>query len=156
MGDPNVYPGVHTSLAFIWCLSIHPLAMQQLEKIIPWLRITRFLNTLFRPDIILAKVESQDFPLFEHAPMQQLPEDFLIRGQAWSQLYYPKNFFDGAPSEDDRPIIEDASIVTPRIHRCLWLGRRIATVCQHILCVTIKLFGSMLMISSNGYRLIVG
>lgn len=129
MGDPNIYPSVHTSLAFIWCLALHPPAMQKLEQLIPWLGITRFLNTLFRHDTIISKIEDDSFPLPDDGTPQQLPEDFLIRGQAWSQLYYPEKFFEGAPSEDDRPIIEEPSAVIHRRHRCLWLGARIATVC---------------------------
>lgn len=128
MGDPNVYPSIHTSLAFIWCLTLHPPAMQQLEQMIPWPAITQFLNTLFRPDTIVAKIEQASFPLLADGTTQQLPEDFLIRGQAWSQLYYPEKFFEDAPSEDERPIIEDPSTAIPRRHRCLWLGARIATV----------------------------
>ena len=132
IGDPNVYPGVHVSLAFIWCLALHPPAMQQLETMIPWLGIVNFLNTLFRPDTNLAKVESESFPILDDAARQQLAEDFLIRGQTWSQLYYPAGFFDNAPSDDDRPVIEEVSAVIPRRHRCLWLGRRLTTVCQHV------------------------
>ncbi|OQD73360.1 hypothetical protein PENDEC_c015G02968 [Penicillium decumbens] len=128
MSDPNIYPSVHTSLAFIWCLALHPPAMQQLEQMIPWLAITRFLNTLFLPDTIIPKIESASFPLLDDVATQQLSEDFLIRGQAWSQLYYPEKFFEGAPSEDERPFIEHPSTVVPRRHRCLWLGVRIATV----------------------------
>ena len=129
--DPNAYPCVHTALAFIWCLALHPPAMQQLEQMIPWLAITRFLNTLLRPDIIIPKIENDSFPLFDDVTVQQLPEDFLIRGQTWSQLYYPEKFFGDAPSEDERPIIEKPSTVIPRIHRCLWLGVRIAMVGEH-------------------------
>ena len=135
MGDPNIYPSVHSSLAFIWCLVLHPPAMQQLEQMIPWLAITRFLNTLLRPDTIIPKIENDSFPLLDDVTTQQLPEDFLIRGQAWSQLYYPENFFEDAPSEDERPIIEQPSTVIPRIHRCLWLGVRIATVGDMISCI---------------------
>ncbi|KAJ5665566.1 DNA/RNA-binding domain E.t1.c1-type [Penicillium maclennaniae] len=130
IGDSNIHPSVHTSLAFIWCLALHPPAMQQLEQMIPWLAIAKFLNTLFRPDTIVAKIENASFPLFDDGIIQQLPEDFLIRGQAWSQLYYPEKFFENAPSEDERPIIEDPSAAIPRRHRCLWLGTKIATVSQ--------------------------
>ncbi|KAJ6117912.1 DNA/RNA-binding domain E.t1.c1-type [Penicillium sp. IBT 18751x] len=127
IGDPNIYPSVHTSLAFIWCLALHPPAMQQLEQMIPWLAIAKFLNTLFCPDTPVAKVEQASFPLFDDGTIQQLPEDFLIRGQAWSQLYYPEKFFENAPSEDERPTIEDPSAAIPRRRRCLWLGAKIAT-----------------------------
>lgn len=129
MGDPNVYPGVHSSLAFIWCLALHPPAMQRVEQLIPWLGLTKFLNSLFRTDTDLAMVENEAFPLSNGGMAPQLLEDYLIRGQAWSQLYYPETFFEGAPSEDDRPLIEDQAIITLRRHRCLWLGARIATVC---------------------------
>lgn len=130
MGDPNVYPGIHTSLAFIWCLALHPPAMQQVEQSIPWLGLTKFLNTLFRPGTNFGMVEDGAFPLSNDEVTQQLSEDYLIRGQAWSQLYYPEKFFEGAPSEDDRPLEEDQATIALRRHRCLWLGARIATVCS--------------------------
>lgn len=129
MGDPTIYPSIHTSLAFIWCLALRPTAMQQLEQLIPWLEITKFLNSLLRLDIEITKIEDSSFPLHQDMTSNQLPEDFLIRGQAWSHLYYPSGFFGGALSEDDRPSIEEPSIVIPRKHRCLWLGVRLATVC---------------------------
>jgi hypothetical protein len=128
-GDTNMYPSVHISMAFIWCLTLNPAAIQRLEPLVPWTALAAYLNTLFRPDTIISKIEDDSFPLLDDATSKQLPEDFLIRGQAWSRLYYPENFFEGAPAEDDRPSIEEPSTVIPRRHRCLWLGVRIATVC---------------------------
>jgi hypothetical protein len=128
-GDPNMYPSVHVSMAFVWCLTLNPAAIQRLEPLVPWTVLAAYLNTLFRPDTIISKIEDESFPLLDDATAKQLPEDFLIRGQAWSMLYYPEKFFEGAPTEDDRPSIEEASTVIPRRHRCLWLGVRIATVC---------------------------
>ncbi|KAJ5689430.1 DNA/RNA-binding domain E.t1.c1-type [Penicillium macrosclerotiorum] len=131
MGDPNIYPSVHVSLCFTWCLALHPPAMQQLERLIPWIQITTFLNTLVKRDTPFPNIEQDDFPTPQDGTMKQLPEDFLIRGQSWSQLYYPEKFFEGAPSEDERPINEDPSTAIPRRHRCLWLGVRISTVCSY-------------------------
>ncbi|CAG8360754.1 unnamed protein product [Penicillium salamii] len=128
-GDQNMYPSVHISMAFIWCLTLNPSAIQRVEPLVPWAKVAAYLNGLFEPDIIINKIENEQFPLFDDTPANQLPEDFLIKGQAWSRLYYPERFFEDAPSEDDRPTIEDSSIVIPRRHRCLWLGVRIATVC---------------------------
>ncbi|KAJ5104872.1 DNA/RNA-binding domain E.t1.c1-type [Penicillium alfredii] len=128
IGDPKMYPSAHISLSFIWCLALHPPAMQRFEAMIPWTEIVAFLSTLLRPDTMIAKIENESFPLLDDGSAQQLPEDFLIRGQLWSQLYYPENFFKGAPIEDDRPSIEEPSAVIPRRHRCLWLGVRIATL----------------------------
>ncbi|OKP09745.1 hypothetical protein PENSUB_4868 [Penicillium subrubescens] len=141
LGDPSIYPSVHISLSFIWCLALHPLAMQPVDAFIPWVSIGRFLNTLIDaflnalreskidPDSEFNKIEDRNFPL-EDMPTRHLPEDFLIRGQSWSQLYYPDKFFEGAPSEDDRPVIEPDTIPIPRMERCLWLGVQIATVCR--------------------------
>jgi hypothetical protein len=141
LGDPSIYPSVHISLSFIWSLALHPLAMQLVDAFIPWASIARFLNTLIDSDIVSGtnshkdterkfnKIEAKNFPL-EDRTTRYLPEDFLIRGQSWSQLYYPTNFFEGAPSEDDRPVIEPTSTATPRMLRCLWLGVQIATVCR--------------------------
>lgn len=131
MGDPTIYPSVHTSLAFIWCLALRPTAMQQLESLIPWPGIAKFLNTLVTPEIEVSTIEGASFPLPENTEQQQLPEDFLIRGQAWSHLYYAPDFFEGAPSEDERPLVEAQNVTTPRKHRCLLLGVRLATVCPH-------------------------
>ncbi|KAJ5360408.1 DNA/RNA-binding domain E.t1.c1-type [Penicillium concentricum] len=127
IGDPNMYPSVHISMAFVWCLTLNPAAIQRLEPLVPWSLLASYLNTLFRPDTIISKIEDESFPLLDDSTTQQLPEDFLIRGQAWSRLYYPERFFEGAPTEDNRPSTEEHSTVIPRRHRCLWLGVRIAT-----------------------------
>ncbi|KAJ5150365.1 hypothetical protein N7492_010716 [Penicillium capsulatum] len=131
--DPTIYASIHTSLAFIWCLALRPNAMQQLEQLIPWLGIIDFLNTLLSSDIDMAIIEGSAFPLIQDAASNQLPEDFSIRGQAWSHLYYSPNFFEGAPSEDDRPIIEEPSMSITRKHRGLWLGVRLAMVCPRLI-----------------------
>ncbi|OQE92683.1 hypothetical protein PENNAL_c0007G09508 [Penicillium nalgiovense] len=112
IGDPNMYPSVHISMAFVWCLTLNPAAIQRLEPLIPWSLLASYLNTLFRPDTVISKIEDESFPLLNDSTIQQLPEDFLIRGQAWSQVYYPEGFFEGAPTEDDRPPIEEHSTYT--------------------------------------------
>ncbi|CAG8887465.1 unnamed protein product [Penicillium egyptiacum] len=130
VGNPNMYPSVHISIAFVWCLTLNPAAIQRLEPLVPWSLLATYLNTLFDPDTIISKIEDESFPLLDDPTTQQLPEDFLIRGQAWSRVYYPERFFEGAPTEDDRPSIEGHSTEIARRHRCLWLGVRIATVCS--------------------------
>jgi hypothetical protein len=130
--DPNVFPSIHISLSFIWCLALHPPAMQQLEQYIPWMRITHYLNSLVYPDTIISVIGQSSFPLLSNGSIKHLPEDFLIRGQLWSQLYHPDDFFDNAPPEHDRSIIETQYTVTLRRYRCLWLGGRIATVSKRM------------------------
>ena len=135
-GDKNVLPHVHISLSFLWCLALNPKSMIYVEAEVPWARVAVFLNTLIRHDTDIVKIEGGEFPYFETGTAQQLPEDFLIRGQSWSQLYYPENFFRDT-SDDETRSIELPSVIVPRTHRCLWLGVRIATVCQgcNILCI---------------------
>ncbi|KAJ5389779.1 uncharacterized protein N7496_000847 [Penicillium cataractarum] len=140
--ESSVCASVHISLSFIWCLALRPNAIQRLEKLIPWTDIARFLNTLINSDIVFEKIEDRAFPRYEGVA-RYLPEDFLIRGQTWSQLYYPHDFFQDTASKEEISVIEDPSIGIPRRHRCLWLGVRIATA-----TVSINLLRSL-------YRIIV-
>jgi hypothetical protein len=122
--DPGICPSVHVSLAFIWGLALHPLAMQKVDKFIPWAKIVRFLNILIDSDI---PIEDDTFPL-DDGSICQLPEDFLLRGQLWTQLYFSDKFFDGMPEKIDRPSIEQPFAAISRKRRCLWLGGQIAKV----------------------------
>ncbi|KAJ5775394.1 DNA/RNA-binding domain E.t1.c1-type [Penicillium nucicola] len=127
VGDSGLQPSVHASMAFVWCLTLNPAAIQRLEPLVPWTTLANYLNTLLLPDTNIEKIESKSFPRIEGFSSQQLPEDFLIRGQTWSRIYYPAQFFDETDIEDDRPLIGEQSIMLPRRHRCLWLGVRIAS-----------------------------
>ena len=102
-------------------------AIQRLEPLVPWTRLADYLNTLLQPDTNIAKIEDESFPRIDDTMSQQLPEDFLIGGRAWSQLYYPTDLMRQAIG-DDRTLIEEPSTMLPRRHRYLWLGVRIATV----------------------------
>lgn len=170
-GDPRAHAGIHTGLSFIWSLAIHPLAMEKLEPMIPWLKIIRFLNSLLHHKTDFEKIEGLSHPRFtaenenrrarntikremerrEREKMNgahsseklgeqlepeipdHLPEDFLIRGQVWSESYYPKGFFEGGPVEHDRSFIESEPLAPVRQHRCLWLGVRLSMVCGILL-----------------------
>lgn len=127
--DPSASSSVHISMAFVWCLTLNPDAIDRLEPLVPWSLLATYLNTLFGHDIIISKVEDEPFPHLEGATFQQLPEDLLIGGQAWSRIYYPENFFDGVSTRDGRQSSEGPSDLVTRKHRCLWLGARISTVC---------------------------
>lgn len=104
VGNKNVYPAVHASLAFIWCMALNQTSIKHIEVAVPWRKLTTFLNTLIRSETDLQPVESDDFPIVEEK--KHMPEDFLIRGQLWSQRYYPEGFFDKTPTEDDGRSIE--------------------------------------------------
>jgi hypothetical protein len=127
VGDKNVLPSVHLSLAFLWSAALVPKSITSIEVDVPWVRIASFLSTLIGPETDMSRFEDEHFPSYETGSSRHLPEDFLIRGQAFSQLYYPEGFFDVMADDEERSI-ELPSVVVPRVHRCLWLGVRIASV----------------------------
>jgi hypothetical protein len=128
IGNKNIYPTVHISLAFLWCLVINgKRSIDYIEAFVPWRKVTTFLNTMIRDDTDSRIFEGPHFPTVEER--KQLPEDFLIRGQLWSQLYFPPNFFENSLIEDEGRFIELPSLNVSRMYRCLWLGVQIATVC---------------------------
>jgi hypothetical protein len=125
IGNRNVVPPVHVSLAFIWSLVLIPEVMAYVEVEIPWLKMVTFLNGLrqqvSRPESALA---GEQFPRSEAGGHCHLPEDFLIRGQTWTYLYYPDGYFDNPSVAEDERFLEPPSIVAPRAERCIWLGHR--------------------------------
>ncbi|KAL3471389.1 hypothetical protein BJX99DRAFT_263320 [Aspergillus californicus] len=125
MGNKNVLPSFHASLAFLWCLSQTRNGMKHVEVVVPWKQITAFLNTLVRNFTEFTLIEGASFSSIDEE--RWLPEDFLIRGQIWSQHFYPAGFFSNAPTADEGRNIEPPSRDLARMHRCLWLGVRLAT-----------------------------
>lgn len=128
IGNKNVYPTVHITLAFIWCLASTLDTIRYIEAFVPWSSLAIFLNTLIRDDTDFSVIESERFPLAEGR--KQVPEDFCIRGLSWSRNYYPPDFFQQNPEEDDGRWVEMPSLNVSRAYRCLWLGMRIARVCR--------------------------
>lgn len=80
----------------------------------PWWKLTTFLNTLVSSETDRQLIESDGFPIIE--AKKHMPEDFLIRGQFWGQKYYPRDFFDNAPTEDDGRSIEPPSLSITRTY----------------------------------------
>ncbi|CAI7572030.1 unnamed protein product [Penicillium manginii] len=62
IGTPSSYAGIHTGLSFVWSLAIHPLAMEKIEPMIPWLKIVRFLNTLLHLETNFEMIEGPTHP----------------------------------------------------------------------------------------------
>lgn len=127
LGNKNVLPGVHTYLVFIWSMALNLNSIRHIETAIPWRKLVTFLNTMVRKDTDSYVIEREEMPALDDR--KQMPEDFLMHGQLWSQHYYPADFFEKAPTEDDGRSIEMPSLGVSRVYRCLWLGVRIAKVC---------------------------
>ncbi|KAJ5152463.1 hypothetical protein N7492_009743 [Penicillium capsulatum] len=125
--NPNTHAAVHTSLVFIWYLAHQCAVMQQLEDLIPWLEIIKLLNTIFSGRNAPFH-QAETFLSPEHTTPKPLPEDLLIRGQAWSEPYYPSDFFEGVSFNDEYPLTEKVSRASYRAHRCFWLGVQLAMV----------------------------
>lgn len=128
VGDRNILPFMHITLAFIWSSSYIPGALVYLENYVPWEKLTLSLNTLSRSGVSDHRIEAKEFPQQQSGTGRQLPEDFLIRGLVWSSYYFPVDFFDGQVVDEDERTLEMPSHAAPRAERCLWLGHKLASV----------------------------
>ena len=140
--DPNVYPLVHVYLVFLRTLVSIEQAMRYIEKYVPWNGICMFLTSLSTESRAADPIfRSKFFPEPDEGPGRPLPEDFILRGQLYSQ-HFPEGFFaDGIVDEDERSL-DLPSMADPRADRLYWLGHCIASVClaTSILAIVLILF----------------
>ncbi len=137
--DSNVYPLVHVYLGFLWSLIIvlqtckyfeQDTVLKTIERDIPWTSVCVFLNTLaVDPQVMTSRVSRDEFPRPTKEKGRPLPEDFIMRGQLYTQLYFVANWFTACKADDDERSHDLPSIAQPRKERILWLGLRIASVC---------------------------
>ncbi|OAP61247.1 hypothetical protein AYL99_03448 [Fonsecaea erecta] len=132
LGDRNILPFLHLTLAFVWSLSYVPGALIYVENYVPWRVLVLFLNSLSRSGVVDAHVESKEFPLQRSGTGRQLPEDFPIRGLVWAPYYFPSDFFEGEVADEDERALELPSHTAPRAERCLWLGVRLASLNRYM------------------------
>ena len=128
VGDRNILPFMHVTLAFIWSSTYVPGALIYLEHYVPWAALVLSLNTLSRYGVSDHGIEAKEFPQQQSGTGRQLPEDFLMRGLVWSLYYFPSDFFDGQVVDEDERTLEMPSHAAPRAERCLWLGHKLASV----------------------------
>lgn len=127
--DPNVHPLVHVYLVFFRALVTVEQAMRFIEAYVPWEGICGFLNSLATSRNENPSLRSRDFPKPEKGSGRPLPEDYIMRGQLYSQWYFPEAWFADAMIDDDERFLEVASMAKPRADRLFWLGHCIASVC---------------------------
>jgi hypothetical protein len=125
LGDKNVLPHVHVVLSFLSSFAAIPYVAPLIDEA-PWSQIATFLNTLLKSERPEQIMPGSVFPS-DQADNLPLPEDYLIRGQLWSQWYFPENWFAREHDEEDR-YLELASTIKSRTERILHLGYQIATV----------------------------
>lgn len=128
-GDPNVHPLVHVYFVFLRTLVSVEQAMKCVETYVPWNEICFFLNFLSSSSRAADRsLCSRDFPEPAEGPGRPLPEDFVMRGQLYSQWYFPETWFSDAMIDDDERSLDLPSMVEPRRNRLVWLGHSIASV----------------------------
>jgi len=156
IGNKNVFPAVHAYLAFIWCMALNNTSIKHIEVAVPWSKLATFLNAMLRSNTDLRVLERTEFPVADDRKC--FPEDFLLRGQVWSQGYFPADHFKGAWAEDEGRTIEVPSLSMARMYRCLWLGVRLAMVgLFFFFLLSLSLPPSLNQkVDSNGYSSTVG
>ncbi|KAJ4355819.1 uncharacterized protein N0V89_003840 [Didymosphaeria variabile] len=124
-GDKNVLPHVHVLLSFFSAFASIKYVAHFLDHA-PWTELVSFLNTLLKSEQRPEKILPGPVFLADQADSLPLPEDYLIRGQIWSQWYFPERWFKREHDEEDRSL-ELASTVKLRTERVLRLGYELAT-----------------------------
>lgn len=137
--DSNVYPLVHVYLAFFRSLIIvlrnckhfeQDTVLKTIERDIPWAALCLFLDTLaVDPQVMTPRVWDDEFPMPVREKGRPLPEDFIMRGQLYTQWYFVADWFTACMADDDERSHDLPSMAQPRKERLLWLGLRIASVC---------------------------
>jgi len=127
LGDMNVLPFLHVTLAFMHHLSFYPEAMSYLAPGYPWSKTAEMLNTLIGTPSHHGRIERQEFPGTEKGDAARpLPEDYAMRGLVWADKYFPAEWFSDDKIDDDEKYFEVASMTETRRERVLYLGCRIA------------------------------
>lgn len=86
--NKNTLPLIHIYLVFLRSLATVEKAMAYIERDIPWTEICSFLNTLVKSNILTSQILGESFPEPEKSIARPLPEDFIVRGQIYSQSYF--------------------------------------------------------------------
>lgn len=137
IGDNNVLPYAHIYLGFLLFVDNLTLFDIQIEgfyvadsilSAAPWGLMCSYINTLVHSMQPAPKFESVDFIRPQQGDARPLPEDHLIRGQVWSQSYFPEDWFKESEFDDEERSIEHASTMRIRAERVLWIFFRLASV----------------------------
>lgn len=135
IGDKNVLPHVYVMLSFLATFAaIGPIS--HLIDPVPWADVVNFLNALIKTENQQSQCssinESLAQPVFPAEGEKRaeddlpLPEDWLIRGLIWAEVYLPANWLN-RKIDDDR-YLELASNARRRSIRILRLGCRVSSV----------------------------
>ncbi|KAF2015220.1 hypothetical protein BU24DRAFT_173756 [Aaosphaeria arxii CBS 175.79] len=124
IGDKNVLPHIHVVMSFLSAISSISSIAHFLNDA-PWAELVTSLNELLKAEQAEQVLPSPMFPP-DQVDSVPLPEDYTIRGQVWSQSYFPSDWFAREHDEEDRPV-ELASTIRSRIERILRIAYQIST-----------------------------
>ncbi|KAF1961918.1 hypothetical protein CC80DRAFT_199924 [Byssothecium circinans] len=130
VGDKNVLPHVHVLLSFLSSFASITYVSHFIDHA-PWAELVSFLNTLLKSERPEQIMPGNVFPT-NQADDLPLPEDYLMRGQIWSQWFFPETWFAREHDEEDR-YLELASTIKARTERVLHLGYHLSTFNRWIL-----------------------
>ncbi|KAI4128089.1 MAG: hypothetical protein LQ347_004316 [Umbilicaria vellea] len=104
--------------------------LQCVKEDLPWGEMVSYLNTLARSHYATAMVEAEEFeaeefPWHSEGDGRPLTEDFIIRGQIWSQACLPNTWLEEAKVDDEEQSIELPSMAASRVERALAPGAHI-------------------------------
>ena len=126
--DKAILPMVHSYLAMIWHFCRVKKAIMHIENSIPWAALVDYLNVHASAEIITSEITSPTFPkATNNAIGRPLPEDFVLRGQLWTDCYFPENWFADAGIDDEERVLELPSFHFCRLERVLWIAHNISS-----------------------------
>ena len=125
-GDPNTFGYLHVILVALFRFVQTPEIYEHVAEKFPFGLLARALNRLASScDSPSSEWKSSQFPGQDTKHTKRpLPEDFTLRGLAWTDNYFPDDWFSNVVDEDERGI-EVASMAAERKLRCLYLATRI-------------------------------
>jgi hypothetical protein len=126
LGDPNVLPLIHVSLAFMHLICRYAPVQRLVQVDFPWQSLVDFLNVLLDSyDTSSGTIAKDTFPIQSEIDFPPFPGDFAMHGLLWAENYFPSEWFSRKFDIEDK-MIHFGYMIPKRKERILWLAVRIA------------------------------
>ena len=109
------------TLVFIWKLATQPQGQMYLDRSVDWDLTADFANTINEDLDHGVSTCMMAFKTLVPTKDGPIPEDFLLRGQAWAEGIFPPTGFDSLPIDIDERTIERDYFTQTRKYRIKWL-----------------------------------
>lgn len=108
MHEMNVLSLIHVYLMFLVNCAKVEKAMTCVASKVPWSELCSYLNVLIEPKFWTFRIPEKSFPI--HNIDRPLPKDFIIRGQIYSQSFFPDDWFKDAWDNDEELMLESSMV----------------------------------------------